>query len=168
MLVASLVSIVTVLTLLALYSVYDIKTRRVPNRLTLAGLIIGFLVASITGHIMVNIELHIVSLVFMMGVSLVLFRIGAIGGADYKAFIMISITSPGFELFSLGNQLLEGIIVSGFEILLTLLGGAMVSRHRAGNQKQDKTIALIPVLLCVYMAIQLFGLAFSIIGTNLQ
>lgn len=159
---SSMVSIITVVILLAIYSICDIRTRRVPNWLTIMGVMIGILVVSITGHFVENIDLHLVSLLFIMVISSILFKIGVVGGADYKALVMIAVISPGFELFSLGSPSLEAIIVSGFDILLMLVGGTMISRFRTSRQKHNKTTALIPILLCVYVVIQFFGLTLAI------
>lgn len=161
---ASVISIIVVVLLLTIYSVYDLRERRVPNRITVTGLIIGVLISIITGHLSANAELRIVSFLFMITVSSVLFKVGALGGADLKTFITISIISPGFELISLNSQFLEGVLISGFELLLTLFGGAMISRFRSSR----KPTALIPVLLCMYVIIQLIGIALGVTGTDWQ
>ncbi len=142
------------------YANLDLRDRRVPNNLMFGGAFFGFIAAIVTGHLFENPLLHVSAFVFMALVSLLLFEIGAIGGADFKALLVIAITSPGFLFATWGDSVLEGIIAGGLEIAIMLLLGFLYSRINKpeDRSREKKEVPLLPLLLIAYLAVQLFAL----------
>ena len=146
--------------LLAVYSRMDLQDRSVPNRVILVGGIIGFIIAIASGHYLENLVLHGASLVFALVVGYLLFRIGVIGGADVKTLVTISLVSPGVSFSSWLDPVLEGVMVSGLEMVIMLLLGQfwiyrMITSKESGEYQ---TPALIPFLFVGYLLVQLLAL----------
>jgi len=142
------------------YAFEDLRNRRVSNNLMIASGFFGFVATIITGHLLDNLVLHISAFVFTTLVALLLFRIGAIGGADFKALMVIAITSPGILFSSWPEPLYEGIIASGLEIAIMLLLGIVYSKmkKRTNTGEEDRIVPLLPLLLLAYMAVQCLAL----------
>ncbi len=153
---AVLVCMVTSI-LLGGYSILDICNQQIPNRLVLAGGLIGFIVVIFSGHLLQDMILHVTSILFMMVVGYALFRIGSFGGADVKIVILVSIVSPGLEFISWENPVLEAVLIAGLQIIMTLVGGYGYSKIM-NWQERKKPIPLIPFLLVAYLLLQLLAL----------
>ena len=146
--------------LLVAYSIMDLQDRSVPNRVILVGGIVGLTIAIASGHYFENLVLHSASLVFALVVGYLLFRIGAIGGADVKALVTLSLVSPGISFLSWVDPALEGVMVSGLEMVIMLLLGQFWS-YRMNMSKESReyqTPALIPFLFVGYLFVQLLVL----------
>ncbi|MFX1367026.1 MAG: prepilin peptidase [Promethearchaeota archaeon] len=143
------------------YAYLDIRDRRVPNNLMYVSAFFGFFVITVTGHLLENLLLHISALGFMVLVSFLLFRIGSIGGADFKALLVIAMTSPGILFASWSDPVFEGIIAGGLEVAIMLLLGLLYSRISKPENRSDrkKEVPLLPLLLIAYLAVQLLALA---------
>lgn len=153
----SMSSFLTTLALLLVYSVLDLRERRVSNSIMLAGGVIGFGIVVISGHLIQSLLLHVVGPIFVVLVALVLFRVGAIGGADFKAILTVSIISPGVEFAAWGDQILEAIVGGGLSLLIMLLIGYCYSSYRIRRthlQRDNRVTPLIPFLLISYLLIQ--------------
>ena len=153
---ASLIlSFLTAVVLLALYSYLDMRNRRVPNGLVLAGGILALAIILLSGHLQNRLLLHLSAFVFVLVLSYLLFRIGAFGGADVKVLLVITLVIPGLELSGLSNPLFESILSAGLQMLVMLLGGLGYARH--GDHAAPPP--LIPFLFLGYLAVQLFAFA---------
>ncbi|MHA1903253.1 MAG: prepilin peptidase [Candidatus Thorarchaeota archaeon] len=146
--------------LLAVYSRMDLQDRSVPNRVILVGGIVGFSVAVLSGHYFENIALHNASLIFALLVGYILFRIGAIGGADVKALVTISLVSPGISFLWWVDPVLEGVMVSGLEMVIMLLLGQFWAYRMITSKESEEyqTPALIPFLFVGFLLVQLLVL----------
>ena len=100
---STIASFVFTTALLIMYSVLDLRTRKVSNQIFLIGGIAGFAVILLFGHIVDYALLHLTAVLVAVILGYILFRIGAVGGADVKTLITIAIISPGIEFASWGN-----------------------------------------------------------------
>jgi Flp pilus assembly protein protease CpaA len=157
--VMSITPFLTVTSLLVIYSVLDIRDRRVKNEYSALGLVGGaFVIGLLTGtwRLMDNIVLHVAGILLALPISYILFKIGSIGGADAKVLSIIACLSPGIELGSWNQPILEAIIGLGVELIVMLLGGYFYWRYK--RTSENATPPLIPLLLLGYLAIQLIAL----------
>lgn len=154
----SLLSVLTVLLLLTLYSYLDIRHRRVSNNVVLLGGTLGLAVVVLSGHLQAHLLLHLSAVIFVPAFSYLLFRIGALGGADVKILSIIALVSPGFELLEPINPLFESVLSTSIQILVMLLGGYLYSRG-FGHKNHAITPPLIPFLMIGYLTMQLLALA---------
>lgn len=152
--VMSVTSFLTIISLLVIYSILDIRDRKVKNEIVLAGSIVGCMILLLTGHFVHNIVLHLVALVLVVPLSLILFRISSIGGADAKVLFSIALISPGIELGDWSQPVLEAIVGLGGELIVMLLGGYLYWRCK----NRERTPPLIPILFMGYLIVQLFAL----------
>jgi Flp pilus assembly protein protease CpaA len=94
-------------------------------------------------------------------VSFLLFRIGAIGGADVKALLIVAILSPGIQLAMWDSPILEALVGGGMELFIMLsLGYAYTKRPsslRSNSDARVRTVPLIPLLLLGYILIQILS-----------
>ena len=152
--VMSIASFLTIIALLVIYSILDIRDRKVKNEIVFIGGVVGCLILVLTEHFVYNIVLHLSSLLLVVSLSFILFRIGSIGGADAKVLFTIVLLSPGIELGAWGQPVLEAIIGLGGELIVMLLGGYLYWRYRTG----ERSPPMIPILLIGYLIVQLFAL----------
>ncbi len=101
---------VTVVAVMSLALGWDVRTRRIPNRLTLAGLVLGLVLRTPLGAEAVMVGLGGAGIALL--VSLPLFALGGIGGGDAKLLMV----AGAF----LGPQ---GLLVAG--LAAGVLGGLM-------------------------------------------
>jgi len=141
--------------LLTMYSILDIRTKKVPNQVMLMGGIVGLAVVLRFGHIVDFALLHLTAVLVALILGYTLFRIGAFGGADVKVLFTIAIVSPGIEFASWENPILEGIVIIGLQLVITLLCGYLISRRKTGG---TEVIPLIPILFGAYLVLQLLAL----------
>lgn len=140
------------------YSESDIRNRSVSNRVTIPLLVLGVISVLMTGHLFAYLLLHVIALVFMTLLTLVLYRIGAIGGADFKTLLTVAILSPGVEFGAWGEPFIEAVIAGGLELFIMLgLGQLYWMRYRNHNENKTKP-PLIPFLLVGYILVQLLML----------
>jgi Flp pilus assembly protein protease CpaA len=153
--ISAISSFIFAVSLLIMYSYLDIRTREVPNRGMLIGGIVSLGVILQSDHLIENAILHLTAVLLTLVLGYILFRIGALGGADVKTLFTIAIISPGVEFGSWGNPVLEGILIVGLLFAIPLMIGYLKSQR-----KTEKTIVipLIPIILAVYLAIQLFAI----------
>ncbi len=140
--------------LFIIYSVFDLRYRKIPNRVMLIGGILGIGVILLSGHLIENVFLHLISVILTLILGYVLFRIGSLGGADVKTLLTIAIVSPGVEFADWNDPLLEGILIVGVLFITTLMAGYLISKRKTENS----VIPLIPVLFSVYLVLQLLAL----------
>jgi Flp pilus assembly protein protease CpaA len=152
---STIASFVFTTCLLFIYAVLDIRTRKVPNQVVLIGGIVGLSVVLVFGHIIDYALLHLTAALFSLILGYALFRIGAFGGADVKVLFTITIISPGTEFGSWGNPILEGILVVGLQLVITLAVGYAISQRKPD---ETEVIPLIPLLLGAYLVLQLLAL----------
>jgi Flp pilus assembly protein protease CpaA len=147
---------ITVL-ILIINSIDDLRTRMIPNRFVIVGVIIGLMMGLQTGHLIEHAVLHLTAVLVTLILGYVLFRIGALGGADVKTLFTIAIISPGVEFTSWENPVLEGIVIVGLLLVITLMVGYLISQR-----KTDETdvIPLIPIILGAYLVLQLLALIY--------
>ncbi|MFX0106899.1 MAG: prepilin peptidase [Candidatus Hodarchaeota archaeon] len=157
--IESLIVFVAVLCVLLFYSTVDIRRREVPNQYMVLGAVVAILIAIFTGTLYFTPVLAVVSIVFAVGVSLVLFRVGAFGGADAKALIIIGIASPGVQLGVWSDPFIEGIVGIGGQVMIALTLGYVYSRLRGLEQTPnvEAILPLIPFLTLGYALIQLLA-----------
>ncbi len=141
--------------LLFIYSVFDLRTRRVPNQVILVGVIVGLSIVILSGHIVEQAMLHLTAVLVTLILGYVLFRIGSFGGADVKAIFTIAILSPGVEFGSWGNPIMEGIVIVGLQLVITLVSGYLISKRIADG---PEVIPLIPVIFATYLMLQVLAL----------
>jgi Flp pilus assembly protein protease CpaA len=142
-------------TLLLTYTVLDLRTRRVPNQVMLVGGIVGLAIVLLFDHIVDNTILHVTAVSVVLILGYIVFRIGALGGADVKALLTIAIISPGIEFAKWVDPILEGIAIVGVQLGITLLCGYLFSRRRTEG---SKSIPMIPIILGAYLIVQLLAL----------
>ncbi|MEM2142959.1 MAG: prepilin peptidase [Candidatus Thorarchaeota archaeon] len=148
------VMFLVMLLLLSAYAWLDLKTRRVSNRSILIGGAIGLSLAIVTGPPVDSLMLHLVSLIVVSITSLLLWQVGAIGGADLKVIFLTSILSPGLEFAQL-DALLEIILGDLLRILTMLVLGILyqqMQRHRGASAQN--IVPLIPLFLVAYVLSQ--------------
>jgi Flp pilus assembly protein protease CpaA len=155
--ISSVLSILTVLVLLSLYSYLDIRNRQVSNSAVLLGGALAFLVVVFSGHLQARLLLHFSAVIFVPLSSYLLFRIGALGGADVKILSIAALVSPGFELIDLANPLFESVLSACIQMFIMLLGGYLYVRI-SDDKDQSISPPLIPFLLGGYIVIQLLTL----------
>ena len=154
--IAAISSFLTVTSLLVFYSILDIRLRRVPNEYIVVGGAAGCVVIVITGHLSLNLLLHVTALGIVFVMAYALFRMRSIGGADVKTLLLVALISPGIELTAWNLPLLEAIAGMGGELFVMLLGGYLYWRIKIGDE--DSTPPLIPFLLLGYLVVQLIAL----------
>jgi Flp pilus assembly protein protease CpaA len=152
----SLVAFGTAFTILIFFSMLDIRYRRIANHIVLIGGTIGFAVTVFTGHLVQSPLLHLAAFLFVIVICYVLFRIGAIGGADLKILAIVSIISPGIELALWVDPVIEVIIGSGLMILTMLIFGYVYSSR--SMKTSERSTPLVPFLSVAYVLIQLLAL----------
>ena len=152
---STIASFVFTAVLLLMYTVLDIRTRKVPNQVMLIGGIVGLGVILQFGHIVDYAVLHLTAATLALILGYILFRIGALGGADVKALFTIAIISPGIEFATWGNPILEGIVALGLQLMITLLCGYLISQRKTD---ESEIIPLIPILFGAYLVLQLLAL----------
>ena len=151
----SVISFLTGLILLSGYSCMDLKHRKVPNRFIAGTATIGVVVVLLTGEILENWIVYLSATSCMLVISYLLFHIGAMGGADAKASLVVGLVSPGLMFGSLGSPVFEGVLISCLEILVMMGIGYGVYRCR---ENCEDTIPLIPALLIGYLSVQLLAM----------
>jgi len=152
----ALVAFGMALAMLIFFSILDIRERRIANHLVLIGGAIGFATTILTGHLVQNLLLHLAALLFAIILPYALFRIGAIGGADLKTLVIVSIVSPGIELAVWIDPILEAIIGGGLTLLIMLILGFVYSSW--STKTSERGTPLIPFLSLAYVLIQLLAL----------
>jgi Flp pilus assembly protein protease CpaA len=153
---ARLLAFACVVVILTIYSILDLRERRVSNDVIISGIIIGLILDAASGHIISALPLHLIALSFTSIMALGLFRLGAIGGADAKSVVTVSLVSPGIEFSMMENQIFEGIVGCAIMLFIMFLLG-----HIYQVMKKDRpspTTPLIPFLLMGYLVIQLLAL----------
>ncbi|MHA1965246.1 MAG: prepilin peptidase [Candidatus Thorarchaeota archaeon] len=153
--VASIMSFFTIISLLVVYSILDIRDRKIMNEIVFAGGAVGCVVLIFTGHFATNMVLHLTALMLVVPLSYILFRIGSIGGADAKVLCVVTLISPGIELGTWSQPVLEAILALGGELVAMLLGGYLYWQIR--RKDVNATPPLVPFLLVGYLVIQLFA-----------
>ncbi len=81
---------------------------------------------------------------------------GAIGGADLKTLVILSIVSPGIELALWIDPVLEAIVGGGLMMLIMLILGYLYSNW--STKTSESGTPLIPFLSVAYVLIQLLAL----------
>ena len=158
LLIAPTISFATVVILLLMFSLLDIRERKVSNGLLAAGGLVGCVVSILTGQLFSIPFLYLSALSFVLALSYVLFRLGALGGADVKALIVVALTSPGVIYAHWENQIYEGVIIGAIEILVVVfLGHLYWQIHRRSDiaSSEERTVPLIPLLLVGYIIVQM-------------
>ncbi|MHA2423914.1 MAG: prepilin peptidase [Candidatus Thorarchaeota archaeon] len=142
--------------LLMFFSLMDLKTRKVPNEVMSMSFALGVLMSIVTGHLIDQLYLHLVGIIFAVVFAIPLFYMNAIGGADVKTVILLQFISPGLELGTFTEFVTEGMI-GVFALLLSMLVlGLLYSRR---EEKIDrKRTPLIPFLFVGYLVMQLIVL----------
>jgi len=148
-------SFIFMVSLFIIYSVLDMRYREVPNRVILVGGILGLGVILLSGHLIELAILHMTAVILTLILGYVLYRIGSLGGADVKTLLTIAIVSPGVEFANWNNPVLEGILVVGMLLIITLMVGYLISRRKTDG---SAVIPLIPVLFGAYLILQLLAL----------
>ena len=72
-----------------------------------------------------------------------------------KALFIIAVISPGVEFADWGNPVLEGILIVGLLLIVTLLSGYLISQRKSDG---TEVIPLIPILSGAYLVLQLLAL----------
>ncbi|MFX1263245.1 MAG: prepilin peptidase [Promethearchaeota archaeon] len=152
----SLVAFCTTLTILIFFAILDTRDRRIANHFVLIGGASGLIITILTGHLGQNPILHLAAFLFVSVLSCALFQMGAIGGADLKTLVILSISSPGIELALWGDPVLEAIIGGGLTMLIMLIAGYVYSNWSMGTS--ERGTPLIPFLSAAYVLIQLLAL----------
>ncbi|NHJ12192.1 MAG: prepilin peptidase [Candidatus Thorarchaeota archaeon] len=155
--ITSTISFIVMSVFLLVFGILDAREQRVPNSYTLMGIAIGAAIVTATGRFFEQPTLHVTAILVMILLPLVLYRIGAIGGADAKALLLIAILSPGIEFATWPDLILEGILISGLEIAIMLFLGVLYWQLRAAEQRERSAVPLIPFLLVAYLVVQLFA-----------
>ena len=152
----SLVAFGTTLTILIFFAILDTRDRRIANHFVLIGGAGALVITILTGHLGQNPILHLTAFLFVSVLSYTLFQVGAIGGADLKTLVILSISSPGIELALWVDPVLEAIIGGGLAMFIMLFAGYVYSNWSMGAS--ERGTPLIPFLGAAYVLIQLLAL----------
>ena len=159
--VTSLLMFSVTLALLIVYSIMDFRSRLVRNEFLAIGGVLGFSLVVLSGHLTANSVLHLTAVIFVPSISYLLFRIGAVGGADAKTLLIVAILSPGIELAMWDSPILEALIGGGLELFIMMsLGYAYTKRSsglKSNSDAEYQTVPLIPFLLLGYTLIQILS-----------
>jgi Flp pilus assembly protein protease CpaA len=158
---SSLLVMATTVIVLSVFSYFDIRYRRVPNRVILAGALIGSAVVVLSGHMLLYARLHLLALFMVAPLAYALWRAGSLGGADAKSLIVVALLSPGLEFAEWDIPFIEVTLGDWLRILLMLLFGLLYQRTNAQPQSAtsaEKPIPLIPFLLLSYVLSQFLAL----------
>ncbi len=139
---------------LAVASVTDLRDRTVPNWLSATAMTAGASLSILTGDLFLRLPVYISTILFVLLIAYVLFRIGALGGGDAKILLAVAIISPGTVFVEVDSALalLEGVVPFGLMLVLTLGMGHIY--HRMSNSSQQTP--LVPLMLLSYLMVQLF------------
>lgn len=140
--------------ILLINSIWDFRARRVSNKITFTGLLGAVVFSVLSDRIFEQPMLYLTSILLTLFLGYVLFKIGALGGADVKALLAIAIISPGVEFANWGNPILEAILIVGLLFMFTLMIGYVLSKKKTD---EDDIIPLIPIIMGVYLALQLLA-----------
>ncbi len=152
------ISFATAMILLVVFSFLDVRDRKVSNGVLSAGGLVGCVVSILTGQIFSLPVLYLSTLSFVLALSYVLFRLGALGGADVKALLVLALTSPGVVYAHWENQIYEGVMIGAIEILVMVFVGYLywqIRRRSGRTNSEERVIPLIPLLLVGYMVVQM-------------
>ncbi|NHI83552.1 MAG: hypothetical protein EAX81_04550 [Candidatus Thorarchaeota archaeon] len=154
---ASALSFIAMSILLVIYGTLDVKHREVSNKYMFTGIVASMIIVIATGRLFEQPLLHITAILVMILLSFALYRLGAIGGADIKSLLIIGVLSPGIEFAVWEDTILEGILVSGLEIILMLTLGILYWQLQGSNRPEKNVVPLIPFLLLAYLGVQLIA-----------
>lgn len=154
--VARLIAFACIVAILTICSILDLRERRVSNEIIIVGLIVGLVLDIASGHIISAFPLHLIALSFATILVVILFRIGAIGGADAKSVVIVSLVSPGIEFSTMENQIFEGILGCAIMLFIMFLFGYIYQVMK--KDSHNRATPLIPFLLVGYLAMQLLAL----------
>lgn len=154
-LVSEITAFSTTAVFLSLVSYYDFKNREVENVIIGGGAIIGGVITLLSGHLFHYFWQHIIAVPTTFMLAIVLFKLGAIGGADFKTLLIISFVSPGIEFYDSPNPVFECGISVLIQILVMLtLGQIWHILNRTQEQECKAMAPLLPFLLVAYLGIQ--------------
>lgn len=156
-----MISFATAFVILIVFSIMDIRERKVSNHYMVIGGVIGLIIVFLSGHLIQNPVLHLAAPIFVIGLSYILFHIKAIGGADLKTLLILSIVSPGIELALWPDPILEAVIGGGLEMIIMLTCGYAYSNWSGKDDTQQdemRVTPLIPFLGLAYVLIQILAL----------
>ncbi|MHA1771381.1 MAG: prepilin peptidase [Candidatus Thorarchaeota archaeon] len=151
-----ILSFFVVVVVLIQFSILDLRYRRVSNRYTMASIVVGCALITLTGLIFTELWIHLCAIILMSWFVLVLYRIGALGGADVKILLFVSITSPGLEFVTWNNFVLEALVGTGMVVVLMLILASVYSR--TGRSMEHTQTPLIPFMLISYLCIQMIAI----------
>ncbi|MGV9169871.1 MAG: prepilin peptidase [Promethearchaeia archaeon] len=144
---------------LSLIGYYDFKKREIDNTIMVASAILGGLLTLLSGHLFEFQWQHLVAVPFTVVLATILFNVGAIGGADLKALVIISIISPRIEFHDVLNPIFECVISISVQILVMLiLGQIWYILNRKQDSESETVPPLLPFLLIGYISIQIIPL----------
>jgi Flp pilus assembly protein protease CpaA len=106
------------------------------------------------GQLLSETVLHATAILFSLVLSYVLYRIGAIGGADVKALMTLAIVSPGAAFIVWEDPILEAVVNMGMVMGMMLLLGFLYWKLVKETSNWDTKPPLIPFLLLSYIIIQ--------------
>ena len=133
-----------------LFSYMDLKERKVQNRIVVAAFIIGLSLSLISGHFLDHLYLHLAAICISL-LTIPLFYIGTIGGADLKIIVLLQFVSPGYEFGHYGDFLYEATLGVLFPLIVMFVLGILYSEKKADS----KPTPLIPFLFVGYLLVQL-------------
>ncbi|MFW9955579.1 MAG: prepilin peptidase [Candidatus Thorarchaeota archaeon] len=151
---SGILAFVITFAVLLLFSIYDLRLRKVSNYLVLLGLVAGIVSGLVSNHLTSQLILHLSAVIFVGCLVLVLFKIGAVGGADAKVALTIGVISPGVEFVVLDNAVFEAVLAVGVELLVMLLLGYLYQR-RMRESPSKRPAPLIPFLFIGYLLVQM-------------
>ena len=129
----SIGSTVTLVILLLSAAVLDLRTRRIPNVLTVSGLMIALALRSTLGAGTLVDGLQGAGIAFL--VVLPLFALGALGGGDLKLFVAVGafMQPTQFVLALLATAIVGGVLAVGESIRRGALGSLVFNTHSLGT-----------------------------------
>ena len=158
LLIGPTISFTTAVILLLVFSFLDVRDRKVSNGILSAGGLVGCVVSILTRQLFSRPFLYLSTLSFVLTLSYVLFRLGALGGADVKALVVVTLTSPGMVYAHWENQIYEGVMIGAIEILVMVFVGYLywqILRRSGRTTSEERVVPLIPLLLVGYVVVQM-------------
>lgn len=121
----SVLSTIALFTLLVVAAVYDLRTRRIPNVVTVSGLMIALVLRSTVGVGAVVDGLQSAGIALLL--VLPLFILGALGGGDLKLLVAVGAFMDPFQFFLalLATAIVGGVLAVGESIRKGAMGSLL-------------------------------------------
>jgi prepilin peptidase CpaA len=165
----------TLLLVVCLAAWSDVRSRRIPNRLTVSGLAAALILRVLLG--VVPLQQGVLGVVLALGISVVLFALGVIGGGDAKLLVAVgAFLGPAGFIGALAISCVVGAVMAvvdaarrGVLLLLMVHVLDVVAFWRAfGGRGQARRVSTPGALTVPFgVAIAVGAIAWRVAGTEI-